>query len=55
MTAVLAQWSRRGRRLLPGPHAAGARDAVGAVAAIPALGPVPPLLVRARLAPERQH
>jgi hypothetical protein len=51
MSVALVQWSRRCRRLLIGQHAA---EAV-TVAVIPALGPVPPLLVRTKLAFYREH
>jgi hypothetical protein len=55
MTSVLAQLTLLGRRLVLGPQRASADAASVAVAAIPALGPLPPLLVRARLDSDARH
>ena len=45
LTSAFAQWSRRGHRLLTGQQTVDANAVSVAVAVIPALGPLPPVLV----------
>jgi hypothetical protein len=52
MTTPFAQWPQRGSRLFAGRQAA-ATDA--AVAVIPAVGPLPPVLVRVKLESDPEH
>jgi hypothetical protein len=52
MTTPFARWPRRGSRLLAA-RQAGSTDA--AVAAIPALGPLPPVLVRTKRESDPEH